>query len=264
VGQIGVEPASLSPTAGLGDETERQEVGEDIPSTTLAEVAAATKTIHPPQGLGTIPSGWSDSVTFTITWDDPALMQNSETITGARYTIDVTPTGNYSGGLATNLVTISETMRITGVTLPDPVDGLHDVWVWLVAEDGTVDVTKATSTIYSYDATPPTVMIKAPEYVTVTSPLSDTSFEVSWQGFDLSPLTYTVNYRDTTWMTWTNWISTGTMTRSEFVSGMIGHSYVFSVTAENWVGLTAQDAVNRRSLSAPRSFCLWSCSPIPR
>ncbi|MGC9347853.1 MAG: hypothetical protein ACP5JG_06920, partial [Anaerolineae bacterium] len=192
--------------------------------------------LRPPEDLRTMPSGWTSSPTFTVLWDNPASL----VITGARYTVDITPTNNVSGLLAV----ADDITRVADITLPNRFDGGHPVWVWLVDEDGNLDHTASASTTYLYDGTPPTVELEAPTFVTAPS------FTVTWSGddgaFGADVLSYSVDYLESGATTWIHWLSQTTLTQSNFVSGTLGRSYVFSVTARDRAGNTAQDVTTVR------------------
>ncbi|MGC9400513.1 MAG: pre-peptidase C-terminal domain-containing protein, partial [Anaerolineae bacterium] len=111
-------------------------------------------------------------------------------------------------------------------------DGEKTVYAWVKDAAGNVSAGPVSATIF-VDTRAPTVI------VTVPTQAATTPVTVSWEADDPAPssdnLTYRVHYRqdDADWKTW---YESTTLTTADFVSTTLGHTYTFSVTAQDAAG----------------------------
>jgi hypothetical protein len=115
------------------------------------------------------------------------------------------------------------------------VDGVGNVGEW-----------SGSSAVVTPDLTAPRVVVTAPTQIATTT------FAVSWSAEDnlSGPSgTYSVYYWEDSGA-WQTWIPMTTTTQATFVSGTLGHTYVFSVT-------TADRAGNVGQGSATTKVAMW-------
>jgi hypothetical protein len=111
------------------------------------------------------------------------------------------------------------------------VDGVGNAGEW-----------SGSSTVVTPDLTAPRVVVTAPTQIATTT------FAVSWSAEDnlSGPSgTYSVYYREDSGA-WQTWIPMTTTTQATFVSGTLGHTYVFSVTTADRAGNVGQGSATTK------------------
>jgi len=106
-------------------------------------------TIDPssPSGLAAVPSSWTNTNDFDLSWSNPADLSG---IAGAYYILDTAPTSDTDGTYQAGV----DITSITGITVGS--EGAHTVYVWLRDAAGNVDYTTYDSVVLSLDTTDPT------------------------------------------------------------------------------------------------------------
>jgi hypothetical protein len=122
-----------------------------------------------PTGVGAVPSSWTATNSFTVSWTNPVDMSG---IGGAYYKLDSPPTSDTDG----TLVTGSDINSISSITVTG--DGTHTIYIWLQDNAANIDYNNYGTTTLYFDGSAP------PQPIAVTAnPSSWTatnSYSVSW------------------------------------------------------------------------------------
>jgi len=148
-----------------------RDVAGNVDYTTYDTVVLSLDTTDPssPSGLAAVPSSWTSTDDFDLSWVNPADLSG---IAGAYYKLDSAPTSDTDGTYQAGAGITS----ITGITVGS--DGAHTVYVWLRDAVGNVDYTTYDSVVLSLDTTDP---ISPGGLAAVPSSWTNTDdFDLSW------------------------------------------------------------------------------------
>jgi hypothetical protein len=185
-------------------------------------------TVEAPGDLASVPSGWTATNVFSVTWSNPPSEQSG--IAGAYWKIDSAPVGPDDGARVSG----PDLERIANLSVSG--EGSHTLYLWLFDLAGNIGFDNRQTVNLQFDPSAPTgVSISAPEIA------SSISFAVHWSAdaAESGVLRYTVEYSGAMDSEWQPWLPATTETSGMFRAPVADAGYHFRVTVHDNAGNSA-------------------------